>query len=208
MPRRQLVDTVIDLVVAFRTVVEALDDGGVEHVVVGSTAAAAWGVARTTRDIDLVATMSATDVDRFLAAIEHTDLYVPEGDARRAAGGGSFNVLHTRSGGKVDVFVAPPEDAFTRSRMERRVRMDVLGVPAWVATPEDVVLATLRWRLESRSTVQWRDCAEIAATQLLDEEYLWSWADTLGVRSDLTDLLEQTRTATRREHGNPTGDGG
>lgn len=84
----------IDLVVAFRTVVEALDDGGVQHVVVGSTAAAAWGVARTTRDIDLVATMSATDVARFLAAIEHTDLYVPEDDARRAAGGGSFNVLH------------------------------------------------------------------------------------------------------------------
>ena len=48
------------------------------------------------------------------------------------------------------------------------------------------------------------DCRHTA----LDEEYLWSWADTLGVRSDLTDLLEQTRTATRREHGNPTGDGG
>jgi len=65
----------------------------------------------------------------------------------------------------------------------------VLGVTAWIATPEDVVLAKLRWRLDSRSEVQWRDCVGIAATQDLDKEYLWSWADQLGVAADLAELL-------------------
>ncbi len=65
-----------------------------------------------------------------------------------------------------------------------------LGVAAWVATPEDVILAKLRWRLESRSEVQWRDCVEIASVQRLDENYLRRWAHLLHVEPDLDDLLE------------------
>lgn len=109
--------------------------------------------------------------------------------ARAARKGRSFKVLHTRSGGKVDVFVAQKSDKFTQSRLRRRVAADVLGVPAWIATPEDVILAKLRWRLDSRSEVQWRDCVEIAAIQVLDHAYMWSWAAELGVVEDLAELL-------------------
>ena len=60
-----------------------------------------------------------------------------------------------------------------------------------LSTPEDIVLAKLWWRLESRSEIQWRDCVEIAATQELDREYLLHWADVLGVVEDLEDLLAE-----------------
>lgn len=183
----------IDLVAAFRSVVVALEATKVQYVVVGSTAAAAWGVARATRDVDLVAVMSAGEVDELLTRLDRQELYVPDDDARHAGrAGGSFNVLHFRSGGKVDVFVAMATDEFAQSRLSRRVAADVLGVPSWVASPEDVVLAKLRWRLDSRSEVQWRDCVEIAATQHLDPEYIWLWAPRLGVSADLADLLAST----------------
>jgi hypothetical protein len=84
------------------------------------------------------------------------------------------------------------DDAFSHSRLARVVRADVLGVPTWVATAEDVVLAKLRWRLESRSEVQWRDCVEIAAVHPLDEQYLRRWAGALGVEADLHELLADT----------------
>jgi hypothetical protein len=103
-------------------------------------------------------------------------------------------VLHPATGGKVDIFVAAPGDAFTQSRLSRRMVTEVLGIPAWVATPEDVILAKLRWRLESRSEVQWRDCIEIASVQCLDADYLWSWANELGVEDDLNELLSVTRS--------------
>lgn len=180
----------IDLVSAFRAVVDALESVEIDYLVVGSMAAAAWGVARTTRDVDLVALMSAGDVQHLLGRLDADSFYVPADDAVRAGqDGGSFNVLHTTSGGKVDVFVARQDDEFTRSRMERKVRSEVLGVQAWIATPEDVVLAKLRWRLESRSEVQWRDCTEIAATQELDEPYLRRWAPVLGIADDLDELI-------------------
>jgi hypothetical protein len=180
----------IDLVSAFRAVVDALESAEIDYLVVGSTAAAAWGVARTTRDVDLVALMSASNVQDLVGRLDADSFYVPVDDALRAGrDSGSFNVLHTTSGGKVDVFVARHDDEFTRSRMERKVRSQVLGVQAWIATPEDVVLAKLKWRLESRSEVQWRDCTEIVATQKLDEPYLRHWAPVLGITDDLDELI-------------------
>ena len=163
----------IDLAAVLVAVVDALESTRTQYVIVGSTAAAGWGVARSTRDVDLVAIMSVEALDEFLVVLDRDDLYVSADDARDAAlTGGSFNVLHTVSGGKVDVFIAVASDEFTQSRLRRRVEADVLGIRSWIATPEDVILAKLRWRLESRSEVQWRDCVEIAATQLLDREYM------------------------------------
>ncbi len=63
---------------------------------------------------------------------------------------------------------------------------------SWISTPEDVVLSKLRWRLECRSELQWRDCVEIAAVQQLDRDYLDRWAPELGVADDLTELLDAT----------------
>lgn len=180
----------IDVGVAFRHVVGALDAAGSEYLVVGSVAAAVWGVARTTRDVDLVAVVAVDRIDGLLDALDNDDLYVPVADARAAAlSGGSFNVLHPGSGGKVDVFVATADDEFERMRLGRRRSAELFGVATWVAAPEDVVLAKLRWRLTTRSEVQWRDCVEIAATHQLDRDHLWAWADRLGVAADLAELL-------------------
>jgi hypothetical protein len=168
-----------------------LDEVDVPYAVVGSTAAAAWGVVRMTRDVDLVVMASPVRGEAVVhALVDEPDLYVPAGEADAAVrSGGSFNVLHPSTGGKVDVFVHGTDDAFTRSRLARRVRAEVFGVPCWVATPEDVVLAKLRWRLTSRSEQQWRDCVEIAATHPLDRTYMERWAGDLGVEDDLAELL-------------------
>ena len=180
----------IDLAFALRGVVAALEAIDAGYVVVGSTAAAAWGVARATRDVDVVAVVPAGEAAGLIERLAEAGLYVPVDEASRAlAVGGAFNVLHPPSGGKVDVFVVGADDAFTRSRLDRRIRSEVLDVPTWIATAEDVVLAKLRWRLESRSEVQWRDCVEIAAVQPLDRTYLRVWANRLGISADLEELL-------------------
>ena len=180
----------IDLAAGFVAVTEALDQAGVRYVVVGSMAAARWGVARTTRDIDLVLVVNSQLTDAVLDALDRDDIYLPADAARTAlTHGGSFNVLHASSGSKVDLFVVAPDDEFERVRLDRRVPADVVGVASWVATAEDVILAKLRWRLESRSEVQWRDCVEIAAVNDLDRDHLWRWAGPLGVADDLADLL-------------------
>lgn len=183
----------IELARVLRAVVDTLERTQVGYVVVGSTAAAAWGVARATRDIDIVVMVDADELEQVLDALLAADLYVPIEQAHEAAtAGGSFNVLDPSHGGKVDLFLTRPDDAFTRSRLARRIRADVFDVPCWVASAEDVVLAKLRWRLDSRSEVQWRDCVEIASTNELDATYLRHWAQHLDVTDDLEDLLAAT----------------
>ena len=178
------------LAAVFERVVNALESARAQYVVVGSTAAAAWGVVRSTRDVDLAMAVAGDEAQAIVGELEGDDLYFPAHDATAAlAHGGSFNVLHPATGGKVDVFVWSPGDAFERSRLDRRVRSEILGVAAWVATPEDIVLSKLRWRRTSGSEVQWRDCVEIAASQTLDRQYLNEWAVPLGVADDLADLL-------------------
>lgn len=182
----------IDLAAGFAAVTRALDEAGVRYVVVGSMAAARWGVARSTRDIDLVLVVNPDLADAVLNALDRDDIYFPHATAAAALErGGSFNVLHAASGSKVDVFVVGADDEFELARLDRRVRAEVVGVVSWVATAEDVVLAKLRWRVESRSEMQWRDCVEITAVNALDREYLWRWAPKLGVVDDLADLLDE-----------------
>lgn len=183
----------IDLTLAFRRVVDALEQISARYVVVGSTAASAWGVARSTRDIDVVAVITQETVDDFLGALGNNEIYVPVDDAKAAASsGGSFNILHTKTGGKVDVFVCLTSDPFESSRLDRRVKLKILGIDTWVATAEDVVLSKLLWRARTRSEVQWRDCIEIVATQKLDKSYLRLWAAHLGISTDFKELLEVT----------------
>ncbi|MXZ84748.1 MAG: hypothetical protein F4Z02_03710 [Acidimicrobiia bacterium] len=144
-----------------------------------------------TRDVDIVVLLASDSAETMLEALRASEVYFPELNARQAVqSGGSFNILHPQSGGKVDLFAVLASDAFTQSRIARRVRAQVLGVEAWIATPEDVVLAKLRWRLDSRSETQWRDCVEIAAVNDLDRDYMQKWAPELGVETDLADLLD------------------
>lgn len=184
------------LVAGFRRVIDVLDAAHVDYVVVGSTAAAAWGVVRTTRDIDIAMVVSPDAAGQILDGLSADDLYVRRSEASAAmAVGGSFNVLHPATGGKVDVFVVRPDDAFEAERLRRRVRADVFGLSAWVATAEDVTLSKLAWRRTSRSEVQWRDCIELAGSQPLDREYLRRWATVLGVADDLEVLLSAVDSA-------------
>ena len=74
-------------------------------------------------------------------------------------------------------------------RLSRRVRVSVLGIDSWVASAEDLVLAELRWRSETGSEVQWRDCVEIAAVNNLDLLHLRTWAQTLNIADDLEALI-------------------
>lgn len=172
-------------------VVDALNSEGLPHAVVGSMGAGPWGLRRMTQDTDLITIAVQERVDELIELLSGNDSYVPVDEARRVlTAGGSFNVLNLETLHKVDVFVAHRDDPFTASRLSRRVRATVQGVETWVATAEDIILAKLRWRLISRSELQWRDCLTIAPMNDLDVAYLRKWADVIGVRDDLEELIE------------------
>jgi hypothetical protein len=172
--------------------VRILDQAGIEYMITGSIVTSLQGEPRSTHDIDVVVQISASDIPRLLAAFPEPKYYVAEEAIREAIlVGGTFNVIDTEEGDKVDFWMLH-EEPFDRSRFNRKYREKLFGVEMSVSSPEDTILAKLRWaRLSGLGERHVRDVLGVYEVQRpdLDESYLDEWAKQLGV----ADLLSQVR---------------
>lgn len=175
----------------------ALESAGFRYFVGGSVASSFHGIPRMTNDVDVVVELMPADVPRLTRALG-PDFDVNEealADAARARRG--WNIFHTPTATKIDVFIARG-DAFDQSRFARCMAVEPKpGQRVFVSSPEDTVLRKLLWYRQrgSQSQRQWQDVLEVLRMQRgqLDETYLDEWAATLGI----ADLLAQARADRR-----------
>ncbi len=174
--------------------VAALLDGlGVPYVVGGSVAGARHGVARLTRDADLVVDLRPAQVDGLLRGLQAEYYVSREAVLEALRERRSFTAIHLDSGFKVDFFVTRT-GPFDLEEMRRAMRVEVrVGVFIRFKTAEDIVLRKLLWFREGGETSerQWTDVLGLLATQrgALDDGYLDRWAAEIGV----ADLLARAR---------------
>jgi hypothetical protein len=174
-------------------VADVLENLRVPYVIVGSFASAVHGVARATMDADILADLHEEHLQTFIAALQ-TAFYVDEEMIRDAVTRrGSFNLIHSETFFKVDIFVSR-ERIFEKDEIKRRVAINVSDEPpqsAYFASAEDVVLAKLEWyRLGGEvSDRQWNDILGILKVQAstLDKDYLANSARALII----LDLLDR-----------------
>jgi len=185
-----------DLVAALTPVVEVLEKLDVAHLLGGSVASSAYGQARATMDVDLVARLDESHVRPVVEALQEAYYVDADADAMREAilRRSSFNLIHQATMLKVDVFV-PKDRPYDAEALRRRRRDRLDETPGarefCVATPEDVVLSKLEWydlggRMSER---QWSDVLGVLRVQgdAIDEAYLRRWAPQLRV----AELLER-----------------
>jgi len=67
-----------DIVVALDAVIGCFEKLGIVYYIGGSVASSAYGIARATMDVDIVANVEAGHVDRFVEVLE-TDYYIDAG---------------------------------------------------------------------------------------------------------------------------------
>jgi hypothetical protein len=97
-----------------------------------------------------------------------------------------FNVVDHASGWKVD-FIIRKDRPFSRDEFARRMKITLLGVPVFVASPEDTIVAKLEWSQQSGgSERQRRDVAGIIATvgDELDRAYIERWVHDLDLADE------------------------
>jgi hypothetical protein len=102
-----------------------------------------------------------------------------------------FNLLDTNEGDKIDFWILT-DDPFDISRFARKYEVAVLGFTMKVSSPEDTILAKLRWaKLAGGSEKQFIDALRVLEVQhgTLDYNYLQIWAAKLRV----DDLLEELK---------------
>jgi hypothetical protein len=184
-------------------VVAVLDRLQIAYALGGSWASSILGKMRFTHDADLSAEPFPGKEADFCAGFGE-DYYVSLPAVQQAIRQRlSFNVVHTLTGFKVDVFVSKGRP-FDRSVLARRRQYPLGGEPGVAiacVSPEDIILLKLEWyRLGGGvSGVQWNDVLGVLQVQgqHLDQGYLDHWAAELGV----SDLLERAR----RESSLPQG---
>lgn len=176
--------------------VRALDSAGVGYLLTGSLASSLQGEPRSTHDVDLVIEVDARVIEALAAAFGTDAYYFDDLAALDALGrGGMFNLIDTVGGDKID-FWALTDDPFDQSRFARRVRTRVFGAEVAVSAPEDTILQKLRWAFSlGGSERQLRDAAGVYEVQhgALDEDYLETWAETLGVAESLAEIRRLAR---------------
>ena len=184
-----------------KRVVQTLQRTGIEYMITGSIASSFQGEPRSTHDIDLVVAISKSQAPELVKAFPQPGFYLDEQSVLEALGGlpgqGMFNLIDLKSGDKVDFWILSDED-FDHSRFSRKISQEFMGLALQVSSPEDTILAKLRWaKLSGGSEKQFTDALRVYEVQHghLDVDYLEHWAKKLDVDSLWKRLTDEAQTA-------------
>lgn len=169
-----------------KRVLQALEEADIEYLLTGSLVSSLQGEPRSTHDIDLVVAIQKSAVKSLLRAFPQPEFYLEEEAIARAIDEqGMFNLLDVEEGDKVDFWILTDEP-FDRSRFSRRYSEEIMGIRIQVTSPEDTILAKLRWaKLSGGSEKHFRDALRVYEVQFkkLDQAYLERWVGKLSVES-------------------------
>ena len=167
-------------------VAQILDELDMPYIITGGIAVFVWGRPRFTDDIDIVVELKTEKIDQLAEKLQSLSeaSYVDANMMRDALRHqGEFNFIDGSTGVKVDFWISK-EDEFNRNRFARKVTKNILGKDIYFISPEDLILAKLRWQQISPSSKQFEDVESIfkISGDQLDLEYLAEWAGKLGVQ--------------------------
>ncbi len=185
-PLRQLFDELRD----------TLDRLGVAYAVMGGIAVSYWGLPHFTHDVDVALGVQAASTRPLLDRLAEEGFIVPDqflrGWTDELAGTRKVAVNKFIGGHVWDVDLFLEESDFLRSVLARRVRIDLDGRATPLITPEDLVLFKLvAWRDKDRGHLN--DLLLVVGP--LDDAYLATWAQRLGVGDRLEELWRRSGRA-------------
>jgi len=184
-----------EIIEALEPVIKAFNELGILYYIGGSFASSAFGIPRTTLDIDLISVLTPLHINPLVEKLK-TEYFIDAEMIKDSLNNQtSFNILHLKTMIKIDVFILKdqpyPQKAFER-KIKDKLEEHPDSISVFLCSPEDLILNKLEWyRLGGETSErQWLDVSGIIKVQSnsLDKKYLINWARELGV----FDLLEKS----------------
>ncbi len=169
-----------------KSVVKILEKRGITYMITGSLATSLQGEPRSTHDIDIVISLQKSEVPELFNAFPQSRFYLDKESMLEAVDNKQmFNLIDTKTGGKVDFWLFR-NDPFDRSRFSRRISEEFRDMNIQVSSPEDTILAKLRWtNLSGGSEKHFTDALRVYEVQSgkLDLEYINKWTEKMNTDS-------------------------
>jgi len=188
-PRRRGLNDVL------RTAEDVLRSSGVDHVFVGGVTVLAFGMPRTTTDVDVIATIDARRIPKIVEGFQRSGFFASTQDMHDAlVEGGHATIQDTRSAYRIDLVPASTVAHREALRTKRRVAWRGRRLP--MAAPEHTIVMKLRWGSE-------QDLEDALGIYLRQKDHLnlramRAFARRNRVTRDLEDLEERARSLARR----------
>jgi len=181
-----------------KKVIQALDQAGIRYMITGSLASSLQGEPRSTHDIDMLIAIKESRVHELMETFPPPNFYLDEDSILDAINRQSmFNLIDVNVGDKVDFWILT-EEPFDQSRFSRKISEEFMGLKMQVSTPEDTILAKLRWaKLSGGSEKQFTDALRVYEVQYgkLNIDYLKHWVKKLDIESLWKRLVDEAEIA-------------
>jgi hypothetical protein len=178
-----------------RTAEDVLRSNRVDHVFVGGVTVLAFGIPRTTSDVDVIATIPANKIPKIVDGFRRLGFLASAQDLHDAlVEGGHVTIHDTRSTYRIDLVPASTAAHREALRTKRTVRWRGRRLP--FASPEHTIVVKLRWGSEQ----DLEDALGMYVRQKakLDLRTMRAFATRNGVARELKDLEERAKELSRR----------
>ena len=178
-PRRRSLDDVL------RIAEDVLRASRVDHVFVGGVTVLAFGMPRTTTDVDVIAAIDVRQIPRIVAGFQRSKFFASAQDLHDAiVEGGHVTIQDTRSTYRIDL--VPASTPAHREALKTKRRISWRGRRLPMAAPEHTIVVKLLWG----SAQDLEDALGIYLRQKekLDMGAMRAFARRRGVTRELRDL--------------------
>jgi hypothetical protein len=167
--------------------VAVLDAVGVPYMLAGSVASQVHGLELPSADLDIIIDPDPATLEALVDALPRSAYHGSADAAREALRTRTrFGVVDFATATRID-FIIKKDRPFSRSEMDRRVRVDLHGCAVYVVSAEDTIVAELEWsREQGAAKSSLRNIASILASHgdALDRPYIERWIAELGLATE------------------------
>jgi hypothetical protein len=176
-----------------RLSIMACEAQGAAYMLTGAMAFNYYAVPRSTKDVDIVVSVSDTgSIGKIIQSLEPDIIFSPQVQfdtitwGRRHIGRPPED-----SGLSVELFELF-DDPFVKAQFDRRLMVSSpsVGMEVWIPTAEDIVVQKLRWA-RPKDLDDARDVLAVQGPENLDMAYIETWCDTHGTTERLRRVLSE-----------------
>jgi hypothetical protein len=169
--------------------IAALEAAEIPYLLAGSYSSNVYGVARSTQDADFVIRLTSEKLRKFLAELPSSMRLEPQMSFESVTMTARYIVQVAGTRFKMELFLVG-DDPHDLERFARRRQTALLGRPAYLPTPEDIVITKLRWSQLGKRRKDVDDVRNVIAVQRdrLDWDYIYRWCEQHGTRALLDEI--------------------